>query len=115
MPQSRFQTTTRDEDIWRVLTLEGSVDVSTFAVFEEELTRPVEQGALFLKLELQGLKSINSTGLGLLMAAHRQLRQSGGRLVIEGMSAEITNIFNLLGFAGLVDEDEGEASVAVRR
>lgn len=85
-----------------ILRLEGYVDAHTFTDFEEELTRLVEGGNYNLLLDLERLTYINSTGLGLLMATFRQVRQHGGDLVIARMSDKITNIFNLLGFSRLI-------------
>ena len=85
-----------------ILRLEGYVDAHTFTDFEEELTKLVENGHYHLLLDLEKLTYINSTGLGLLMATFRQVRQHGGDLVIAKMSDKITNIFNLLGFSRLI-------------
>ena len=85
-----------------ILRLEGYVDAHTFTDFEEELTKLVEGGHYNLLLDLEKLTYINSTGLGLLMATFRQVRQHGGDLVIAKMSDKITNIFNLLGFSRLI-------------
>jgi len=85
-----------------VVRLEGYVDAHTFTDFEEELTRLVEAGQYNLLLDLERLTYINSTGLGLLMATFRQVRQQQGDLVIAKMSDKITNIFNLLGFSRLI-------------
>lgn len=85
-----------------ILRLEGYVDAHTFTEFEEELTQLVESGKYNLLLDLEKLTYINSTGLGLLMATFRQVRQHGGDLVIAKMSDKITNIFNLLGFSRLI-------------
>jgi len=86
----------------QILRLEGYVDAHTFTEFEEELTKLVEGGHYNLLLDLEKLTYINSTGLGLLMATFRQVRQHGGDLVIAKMSDKITNIFNLLGFSRLI-------------
>ena len=86
----------------KILRLEGYVDAHTFTEFEEELTRLVEGGQYNLLLDLEKLTYINSTGLGLLMATFRQVRQHQGDLVIAKMSDKITNIFNLLGFSRLI-------------
>lgn len=86
----------------QILRLEGYVDAHTFTYFEEELTKLVENGHFYLLLDLEKLTYINSTGLGLLMATFRQVRQHQGDLVIAKMSDKITNIFNLLGFSRLI-------------
>ncbi len=86
----------------QILRLEGYVDAHTFTDFEEELNKLVEGGHYNLLLDLEKLTYINSTGLGLLMATFRQVRQFNGDLVIAKMSDKITNIFNLLGFSRLI-------------
>jgi stage II sporulation protein AA (anti-sigma F factor antagonist) len=86
----------------QILRLEGYVDAHTFTEFEEELNKLVEGGHHNLLLDLEKLTYINSTGLGLLMATFRQVRQHEGDLVIAKMSDKITNIFNLLGFSRLI-------------
>lgn len=101
-------TTVGERDV-NILRLEGYVDAHTFTEFEEELTRLVESGKYSLLLDLEKLTYINSTGLGLLMATFRQVRQHGGDLVIAKMSDKITNIFNLLGFSRLISTYPTEA------
>lgn len=93
----------------RIVRLEGYVDAHTFTDFEEELTKLVEAGHFRLLLDLERLTYINSTGLGLLMATFRQVRQQQGDLVIAKMSDKITNIFNLLGFSRLIHTFPTEA------
>jgi len=95
-------TTSVEEREVHILRLEGYVDAHTFTDFEEELTKLVEGGHYNLLLDLEKLTYINSTGLGLLMATFRQVRQFQGDLVIAKMSDKITNIFNLLGFSRLI-------------
>ena len=94
-------TPVEDREV-HILRLEGYVDAHTFTDFEEELTKLVEGGHYNLLLDLEKLTYINSTGLGLLMATFRQVRQHQGDLVIAKMSDKITNIFNLLGFSRLI-------------
>lgn len=102
-----------EEGKWCVMQLQGSVDAFTFHDLEDALTRLVEAGSYYLKFDLENVVSINSTGMGLLLATHRQVRRKGGRLVVEKMGADIANIFNLLGLLQLLDghNEEGFAGV----
>ena len=107
-------TTVGSKDI-HILRLEGYVDAHTFAEFEEELTRLTDREQQYnLLLDLEKLTYINSTGLGLLMATFRQVRQHGGDLVIAKMSDKITNIFNLLGFSRLIHTYPSEAEALAK-
>ena len=44
-------------------------------------------------LDLKGVKNMNSSGLGMLMASHATIRNSGGHLKIAGASKKIENLF----------------------
>jgi anti-sigma B factor antagonist len=115
---SELNLAQHDDGDWHIIRLEGYVDAHTFTDFEEKLTHLVDIGKYKIKLDLEKLTYINSTGLGLLVATYRQVRQHGGDLVIENLSPRISNIFNLLGFSRLMhddDQDQGLAGVAVRR
>lgn len=95
-----------DEGNWCVLQLQGSLDAFTFHDLDDILTQLVEAGKYHLRLDLEKLVSLDSTGLGLLLATHRQVRRFGGRLAVEKMGANIGNVFNLLGFLRLLDGSE---------
>lgn len=106
-----------NEGDWCVIQLEGVVDASTFQGLEEALIQLVEAGNYHLKLDLERLVSINSTGLGLILATHRQVRRFGGRLVVDKVGDNISEIFNLLGFLSLIDaeDDKGSAGAMMRK
>lgn len=84
---------------WFILRLIGYVDAHTFPVFEEAILEAIENEPAQLKIDCDGLNFINSSGLGLMLSAHRQLARRGGRLVIENLSREMNNLFDLLGFS----------------
>jgi anti-anti-sigma factor len=115
---SELNISRHEEGDWHILRLEGFVDAQTLADLEEELTWLVEQGKYRIKVDLEKLTYINSTSLGLLMATYRQVRQHGGRLVLDNVSDKITNILNFLGFYRLLrdnNEDDGLAGATFRK
>lgn len=99
---SKLNISRRDEGDWHILRLEGFVDAQTFADFEEELARLVEPGKHKIELDLEKLTYINSTGLGLLMATHRQVRQHGGRLLLSNVPEKVTNVFTFIGILSIM-------------
>ena len=107
-------TIERDEqDIWHILRLSGYVDAHTFSTLEEVLSQEVETACDHLKIDCQQLKFIDSTGLGLLMAAYRQLSQHGGELMIENLNEKMSKIINLLGFDELTHQHQNELAHAM--
>ena len=112
---SHLHIARHEADGWQVLRLEGDVDAHTFPDFEDELTRLLRRGDVFIKLDLERVNSINSTGLGLLLATFRQARQRGGKIVIARASQKVRDILLLLGCGPLLDDDdEGMAGVGAR-
>ncbi len=95
-----------EENIWHILRLCGYVDTHTFSTLEEVLSQEVETECGHLKIDCQQLEFIDSTGLGLLMAAYRQLSEHGGNLMIENLNDKMSKIFNLLGFDELIRNQE---------
>ena len=106
MSSNELHITHDDVGTTHVLKLDGCVDNNTFNYFETELSSAVKEGHITIKLDFSKLTYINSTGLGLLMATYRQLRQMGGDLAVINLDDKTKGIFRLLGFSRLESRDE---------
>jgi anti-sigma B factor antagonist len=53
----------------------------------------VEEGVRELVVDLSGVKMVDSSGIGLLIAAYNSLRKVGGTLAVIHASAEILELF----------------------
>jgi anti-sigma B factor antagonist len=78
---ARFEVRRVDHPFGVVLTLRGELDLATAPVLQERLDRAMRGGAAVV-IDLSGLRFIDSCGLGILVRAERQLRGSGGQLVL---------------------------------
>ena len=91
------------------LALRGELDLSTAEKFERELRR-IEAGApALLVLDLSQLTFLDSTGLGLIVAADKRARQSSRRLaIVKGPTAvqRVFSITNLDARLEMVDDAE---------
>jgi anti-anti-sigma factor len=70
-----------DHPLGIVLTLAGELDLATAPVLQERLDATLHRGAVVV-IDLSRLRFIDSSGLGMLVQAERQLRESGGQLVL---------------------------------
>jgi len=70
-----------DHPLGMVLTLAGELDLATAPVLQERLDAALHGGAVVV-IDLSRLRFIDSSGLGLLVQAERQLRESAGQLVL---------------------------------
>ena len=70
-----------DHPLGVVLTLVGELDLATAPVLQERLDAAL-RGKAAVVIDLSRLRFIDSSGLGMLVQAERQLRESGGQLVL---------------------------------
>jgi anti-anti-sigma factor len=84
------------EDNIAVLSLTGSLltegeGVALMDAFQHE----VQNGYTRMVLELQGLKHVNSAGLGVFIRLLTRVRTAGGELVVCGISPGISSLFTI--------------------
>jgi len=53
----------------------------------------VEEGIRDLTIDLAGVRMVDSSGLGLLIAAHNSLRKVGGQLAVINASTDLLELF----------------------
>ena len=85
-----------DHPLGVVLILGGDLDLATVPLLQEHLDRAMRSGAVVV-IDLAGLGFIDSSGLEVLVRADRQLRASGGQLVLLGGSRAVYRVFELAG------------------
>jgi anti-anti-sigma factor len=91
---ARFDVRRADHPLGVVLALGGELDLATAPVLEERLARAV-RGRATVVIDLSGLKFIDSCGLHTLVRAERQLRSSGGQLVLVRGPRAVHRVFEL--------------------
>lgn len=81
-----------------VVHLRGELDVSTTQVLRQRLIDLIDgQGNLSVVLELSGVTFIDSAGIGLVVGAHRRLREKGGSLVVSSPSRQVACVLDATG------------------
>lgn len=93
-----FSLRTRHDGTATIIDIDGFLDAHTAPQLEEELQRLIDQGHLALVIDFTRLQYISSAGLGVFMAYIEEIREKGGDMVLSGMSENIYNVFDLLGF-----------------
>lgn len=82
-----------------VFKLRGSLDLATAPTVRAALAEATDKGSHHLIVDLTQLEFLDSTGLGVLIGAHRRAVERGGsfRLVVgEGAIARLLNITGLI-------------------
>jgi anti-anti-sigma factor len=93
---SRLDVRRVDHPLGVVLTLAGELDLATAPVLQERLDAAM-RGTAAVVIDLSRLRFIDSSGLGMLVAAERQLRDSGGQLVLVRGPQAVHRPFELTG------------------
>jgi len=77
------------------LSMKGRLDISTASMLKEEVMSHLEQGARALILNMAQVDFINSSGLGTLVSILKEVRSSGGRLVLSNLASYVQEIFEI--------------------
>ncbi|MFZ0032535.1 MAG: STAS domain-containing protein [Candidatus Cybelea sp.] len=83
-----------------ILKLRGSLDLATAPTIRAALGEATEKGNQGLIVDLTQLEFLDSTGLGVLIGAHRRAAERGGsfRLIVkDGPISRLLNITGLIG------------------
>lgn len=78
-----------------VLHVGGEVDVYTAPRLRERLTELMDGGARKMIVDLGTVEFLDSTGLGVLVGAHKRLRASGGSLALVCTREPLLKIFRI--------------------
>lgn len=95
-----------------VVRVVGEVDLATAPLLREALAELIEgQGNLSLRLDLEHLSFLDSTGIGVLVRALRSVRRKGGDLTLTNCRPSTMRILEIAGLREIFGL--GAAGVAV--
>ena len=83
------------------LTVRGEVDARTAPKLAQALDSLIDRGATLIVLEASGVEFLDSSGLRVIVATGIRLSNSGGRLLIEGMSGAVQRVLEV---SGLIEQ-----------
>jgi anti-sigma B factor antagonist len=87
-------TTVTREDNKAVVHPEGETIVAaTIPALRAEMRGVLEEGVRELVIDLAGVRMVDSSGLGLLIAAHNSLRKCGGSFAVIHASNDLLALF----------------------
>ena len=84
-----------------VVAVAGEIDLFTAPEFKQHLVRAMEGGATRLVIDLSATTFIDSSSLGVMIGAHRRLRERGSSLVVVCDNEAIVKTFKITGLDGV--------------
>lgn len=85
-----------------VLHFVGRVDTTTAAEFEEEIAKEIKVGRRVV-VDFSNIDYISSAGLRALLASHKQCANVGGVFVVKNMNNDVLEVFDITGFASILN------------
>lgn len=79
-----------------VVSLVGRLDTVTSPELGNAL-EPYVNGAKTVVLECGSMEYISSSGLRVILSAHKSIKSSGGTLVVRNLNREVRSVFELTG------------------
>lgn len=79
------------------IVLEGEVDVSTAPQFRNQMQLAIESGVKRLICDLAEVRYIDSTGLSVLIMAHKRLESDGGTFAVVAPTPNVRRLFEISG------------------
>jgi anti-anti-sigma factor len=76
--------------------LEGDLTASTVARWRTVLANLANTGVRDVVFDLTGTAVVDSSGIGLLLAAHNSLRRNGGQIAVTNASADVVGLFRAM-------------------
>jgi anti-sigma B factor antagonist len=78
-----------------VLVLAGDIDIHSAPQVRERLVALQGDGSTAVVVDLAGVNFLDSSALGALVAAHRQLHDAGGTLSLAGARPHVRKVFQI--------------------
>ena len=86
----------KEKDIWDV-NLDGEIDIYTANTLKEQLSVVSEDKISDIKINMQNLEYIDSTGLGILIGILKRLKQKDKDIYIINIKPNVKKIFTITG------------------
>ncbi len=83
--------------------LSGRLDALTSTDFETRMRQLMEKGHARFVLDMEAVDYISSAGLRSVLVISKALKAADGRLLLAGLSEPVREVFEMTGFAGILE------------
>jgi anti-sigma B factor antagonist len=92
--------------------LRGDVDLASAAEVRSELRAIIRDRDSHVLIDCSQLTFIDSTGIAVLLEAHRDLKAQGREMLVTNVSSRCMKVFDILGLDDLLRYDRAESMTA---
>jgi anti-anti-sigma factor len=97
-----------------VMDFTGNLDTNTSPAAESVVNQLLEGGSEKIIFNFMNLNYISSSGLRILLATAKKMKTSGGKMMVCNLNDTVQEVFDISGFAAILDlaSNEEEALAA---
>lgn len=99
---------------WNVLDIIGHIKGSEVTHFRTAIQKAIADKKLFLVANMAEVGFIDSSGVGMLITCHQDLKAAGGRLILMRLSDDIYDLFEMTSIDRLFEIVDNEEELASR-
>jgi anti-sigma B factor antagonist len=92
-----LKVTTQSQGDHAVMSVAGEIDLYTAPKLHSELVTALAGDPLWLVIDMTGVEFCDSTGMNVLLAAHRRARENGGDLQLASPRPAIRKVLQVTG------------------
>jgi anti-anti-sigma factor len=100
--ESAFSVSVSTAGSAAVVRVVGELDVATAPQLREAVVGLVRQDVSDVIVDLGGLEFVDSSGLSVLIGAHKRLREQGGQLRLRSVPAQAANVLRVTGLTDIL-------------
>jgi anti-sigma B factor antagonist len=97
VPDVELKVTTRSQGDHTVISVAGEIDLYTAPRLQSELMTALSKSPVRLIVDMSGVEFCDSTGINVLLAAHRQAIERGGELQLAGPGSATRKVLQVTG------------------
>ena len=100
-PEPSLATVTHERAGWKIVVLEGEIDLSTAPALRHTLAAEGDAGVDRIAVDLRSVGFMDSMGLGVLIGARRRLTERGGDLALVCVGGPVRRVLDVSGLADI--------------
>jgi anti-anti-sigma factor len=105
-----FSVDTSVEGPATTIRVAGELDLATSPKLQQACAAAIEPGPATLRLDMSEVTFLDSTGISVLVQAHKQLDAQGGTLVLHGLSDHARRVLEVAGLGAFFRVSDESAS-----
>ena len=87
----------------KVVSIEGRVDTVTVPDLEMKVSPIWDMPAITLVFDCEKMEYISSSGLRIILTAHKKVTAKGGKFIVRNLTREVSSVIDLTGFSRILN------------